>query len=118
VLGERLAEGRMAEVYAWGDGRALKLFRPDRDMHEAEHETPPERLVHDAGIPSPAVYEVIILDGRAGIVFERVDGGDMAEGIGPDNLVQRAHLLAELHATTHARPPSGGSTSDGSRRGS
>lgn len=93
----------MAEVFAWDEGRALKLFRRDWGMSEAEQEARAARLVYDAGIPSPAIYETVTVDGRAGIVFERVAGSDMADGINPGNGFGRARLLAELHATMHAR---------------
>src|SRR5579863_5798033 len=36
ALAAKLAEGRTAEVFAWGDGRILKLFREDWGKETAE----------------------------------------------------------------------------------
>ena len=51
--GELIAEGRTAEVYAWGDREVLKLYRPWWPLVNIEYEIRICRAVHDAGIPSP-----------------------------------------------------------------
>ena len=48
--GELLAEGRMAEVYEWGDGWVLKLMRAEWNQREiAEFEANKTCLAHATG---------------------------------------------------------------------
>lgn len=73
MRGALLGGGGSAEVFAWGEDRVVKLFRPAY-AHIAPLELERARAVAASGAPCPAVYEAIELDGRRGIVFERVDG--------------------------------------------
>jgi len=44
TIGAPIAEGRTAEVFAWGDNQVLKLFRPGRGADAAALEA--ERARH------------------------------------------------------------------------
>lgn len=103
ALGSRLAEGRTAEIYEWDAGRVIKLFREGRDRQEAEHEAHLTRAVREAGFGAPRIDEIIEVDGRAGIIMERIDGGSMWAVIREDNsdLLNQAQRLGELHAAMH-----------------
>jgi aminoglycoside phosphotransferase (APT) family kinase protein len=72
-----VGRGFTSDVYAWGPGRVLKLFHdwvlPDRI--EREYRT--TRAIRAAGLPAPAVYELVTVEGRKGIVFERLEGVSM-----------------------------------------
>jgi len=98
-----IGEGRGADVYAWEEGRVLKLYRSEAAARWAEQEAAITRDVRRAGLPVPAVEGVIEVNGRPGIVFERVEGPSMlrAAPARPWMLVRWAHLLAELHAAMH-----------------
>jgi uncharacterized protein (TIGR02172 family) len=100
---ELVGSGRAAEVFAWGDGRVLKLFRRPDDPAAAEREFASTRAVHALGIPVPSAYEVIEVAGRYGIVFERVGGPSLIQYVQarPWALFRAANLLAELHARLH-----------------
>ena len=80
---ERIAEGRTAEVFAWSDGRVLKLYRAGFGRDGAAKEFRVARLVSNAGLAAPAVYDagspdgVLEQDGRCGILAERIDGVSM-----------------------------------------
>ncbi len=99
-----LATGRTAEIYPWGEGRVLKLYRDWYPPHLAEYEARIGRAVQAAGLPVPAVGEVVEVAGRRGLVYERVDGPSLAEVLRarPWTLFRVARLLAELQATLHA----------------
>ncbi|MGD9100610.1 MAG: phosphotransferase [Anaerolineae bacterium] len=103
--GAIIGEGRMAEVFAWEEGQVLKLFRawchPERVRHEAHI----ARTVQATGLAVPAVGDVVQVDGRWGIVYERVEGRSMLDCLTykPWDLVRFARTLAELHAAMHAR---------------
>jgi len=102
--GKLIGKGLTAQVYAWGDGRVLKLFESWRPGAKVEKEFAITRAVHAAGLPAPAVYELVEVEGRKGIVFERVDGRSMFEQVvaRPWQLFVAARQLANLHAQLHA----------------
>ncbi len=102
-IGPRVGYGRTAEMFAWGDGQVLKLFHPGWPREWAEHELEVARAVHASGMASPAVGELTEVDGRVGIVFERIVGPSMLQELSarPWRLLRLARLLAELHATMH-----------------
>ena len=103
--GELLAEGRMAEVYEWEDGWVLKLLRAEWNNREtAEYEANKTRLAHATGYRTPAVGEIIEVDGRMGTLYERFDGVVMGQALARDMLhaMRYARRLAELHAEMHS----------------
>jgi len=93
-----LGAGREAEVFAWGDGAVLKLYRPGFGGHRAEAAA----LRSLDGI-APRLLDVVDRDGRPGLVLERVDGPDLL------TLLRRrpwrgpglADALAEAHLAVH-----------------
>jgi uncharacterized protein (TIGR02172 family) len=103
--GERIAEGATAEILAWGDGLVLKLYRDGYPQDEAEREAERVRAAVAAGVATPNALETIRVEGRAGVVFERVDGQTMLERLmaHPEQAAEMARLLAEEHVALHAR---------------
>jgi aminoglycoside phosphotransferase (APT) family kinase protein len=100
-----LARGRTAEIFAWRDGQVLKLFLEWCPTSWAEYEARVTRAIHEFGLPAPAVEGTVEVDGRRGIVFERVEGPSMLRELAskPWKLVPFARTLAELQAAIHAR---------------
>ena len=103
-LGTPIALGRTAEIYAWKDGYIVKLFRDWMTVASVEYEARAARAARSAGLPVPAVGEVIEVNGRLGLVYERVEGVSMLETFKtkPWTLFRFAHLSAKLHADVHA----------------
>jgi aminoglycoside phosphotransferase (APT) family kinase protein len=101
----RIGVGRTAEVYAWGEGRVLKLYRDWTPERWVEEERLGTALAHQAGLPAPAVHGVEVVEGRRGIVFERLEGPSLMSEVGrkPWLGVWAARTLAEVHAAIHAR---------------
>jgi len=98
-----LAKGTTADVYAWGEGRVLKLFTERTPWHA--NEVAATRAAHKARLPVPEVMDGLIEVGqREGIVFERVDGPIMTEYLQdhPDQVEDCARQAAELQARIHA----------------
>jgi len=102
--GPLIARGRTAEVFAWGDKQVLKLFLEGWPPGDAEREARSTQAVYDAGLPAPTVEGIVEVDGRKGIVFERVEGPSMLAELTskPWKLVKLARLLAELQAQMHS----------------
>ena len=107
--GSRIAEGRTAEVFAWGDDQILKLYRPGFPSHQADREAACARAIHAAGLITPAVIDIVRVDGRSGILYERISGPTMLQEMlaDPGKLAAYAPLLAEWQADLHARPAPG-----------
>jgi uncharacterized protein (TIGR02172 family) len=103
-LGQLIGRGREAEMYAWGEDQVLKLSYPSRTRGSVEEEARAARVADEAGVPTPAVGEIIEVDSRYGVIFERVDGPSMLEQMvtHPWQLPRLARQLAELQASIHA----------------
>lgn len=103
-FGEPLARGRTADVYGWDDGWVLKLFQPWMDRPTIEQEAQVTRLVRASGLPVPAVGEIVEVDGRVGVIYERIDGPTMANAVQSDvSLLEAcAKRLAQLHVQIHS----------------
>ena len=104
-----IAEGRTAEIFAWEDGRVLKLLRPGFPPSLIEQEERITSLIVQAGIPAPKIYGLIEVDGRPGILYERIDGPSLTGLIEqhPLRLRKHAELLASLHAALHTHTVAG-----------
>jgi uncharacterized protein (TIGR02172 family) len=109
TLGERLAEGRMAEVFEYGEGRVLKLFRAEAIQWDIDHEVHNTRTVRATGFDAPHVYDVLEVATRPGIVFERIDGASMLALLmqEPARIEEFACVLAEIHARLHSHQGGG-----------
>jgi aminoglycoside phosphotransferase (APT) family kinase protein len=102
VKGSQIGQGRSAEVFAWGDKQVLKLFRPETAAW-VENEVIATRLAHSIGLPVPVIDDVLEVDGRPGIIYERLDGTRMQEEFltKPWKIIPLTRKLAELHAAVH-----------------
>jgi hypothetical protein len=70
---ELLAQGRLAEVFAYGEGRVVKLDRPDWSGVSAFEADVLLRLA-DAGLPVARSHGVVTIDERCGVILDRVEG--------------------------------------------
>jgi Ser/Thr protein kinase RdoA (MazF antagonist) len=104
VLGARIAEGRTAEIFAWRDHRILKLYREWCPPHWIDYELKIARIVQSAKLPVPAVGEIVEVNARRGLIYERLDGGAMREMLLAQwwKISRFARMFAELHTAIHA----------------
>ena len=102
-LNAPIARGFTAEIFAWYEGQVLKLFNKGISRSTVEYEANLTRIVHDTGLPVPAVGEIAEIDGRFGLELERVQGISMLETLtqSPWMLPTFARQLAKLHADMH-----------------
>ena len=82
----------------------LKLYLEGSPSADVEREAQTSMAVHKAGLPAPAVEGIVEVEGRTGIVFERIQGRTMSDTFAhePWKLFQLARGMAELHATMHS----------------
>ncbi|MGQ0600677.1 MAG: phosphotransferase family protein [Anaerolineales bacterium] len=127
LAGPLIGAGRQAEVFAWGEGRVLKLYRRAEAERDAYAEAEYTRLAYAAGAaarsavgeahsrvslarfagaPAPAVYETVLVEGRPGVVYERLSGPTMLSVLvaQPWRVTALARQMAEVHAQLHRCP--------------
>jgi aminoglycoside phosphotransferase (APT) family kinase protein len=106
MLDKPIATGRTAEIYPWHDDLVLKLFHTWVSEDSVQYEARIARAVHAAGLAVPRVGEIVEVDGRLGLEYERFGGTPMGE-IMPAKLwllLRFARQLAELHVSIHKTP--------------
>ena len=130
---ELLAEGRTAEVFAYGVGRVLKLDRPEWNGLSVFEEGVLTALA-EAGLPVARSHGTVTVDGRGGVVLDRVDGPSLLQVVtcaGPEEVDRLAgqfvalqlrcnrttvaglpDLLPRLHSEIEASIPDGGLRTD------
>jgi len=101
-----VGRGFCSDVFDWGNNRVLKLSHADRPFEKIEREYRVTKAVHAAGLPAPAVFDLLELDGRHGIVFERVEGQSLFDitRVQPWKLFEAVEMLAALHVRINRCP--------------
>jgi Ser/Thr protein kinase RdoA (MazF antagonist) len=108
-LGEKIGEGAHAEIHAWAPGQVLKLFKPGFPRRHSWWEARMTRAVFAAGAPAPEVFDEVTLEGRFGVVLQRLDGPTLLQisRTGAMTREQTGAILATLAISVHkiAPPP-------------
>src|SRR5262249_37748309 len=106
-LGEKIGEGAFSEVYAWAPGQVVKLFKPGVSRWMPWQEVRMLCAVHAAGVPVPEVFGEVALDGRFGIVLERLDGPTLWQlsRTGAVTFEQAGGVVAALSLSVYKTPP-------------
>jgi Ser/Thr protein kinase RdoA (MazF antagonist) len=73
----KVAEGREAEMFEWDDGRLLRLLRNPAHAGSLQWEMAASRSAQASKVRVPFVYEALAVDGRPGLIVERIDGRDL-----------------------------------------
>lgn len=104
TLGTLLARGRTADVHAWEDGRVIKLFQPWVSESSVEYEAAAGLALNRTELPAPRLRDQVTVDGRHGLVYDRVDGRTMLHELRahPWRIRAMGRQLADLHAQVHA----------------
>jgi Ser/Thr protein kinase RdoA (MazF antagonist) len=104
-----IGRGRTAEIFAWDEGRALKLYYPGWPADEVEHEAAVSQVVAATGVAAPVVDGVLVVEGRQGILFERLIGQSLLHQVAakPWTLGRAVRAFTDLHLTIHTRQVTG-----------
>lgn len=97
--GELIGQGRTAEIFHWGEGKILKLFRRGMPPKLVKYEYEKSSIINKKVNNTPKVYKLVDEDERKGIVFQQIDGKTMMEILSskPWEVFKQAKLMAELH---------------------
>ncbi|MCW2724359.1 MAG: aminoglycoside phosphotransferase [Frankiales bacterium] len=105
TVGERIAGGAEADVFAAGPGRVVKLWRDPAAVPRAAEEARRTELVAAAGVAVVAVHGQVTIDGRPGLLLDRIEGSDLARLLAarPWTVDRVAAELAGAQVALHAR---------------
>src|SRR6476619_2705441 len=103
-----LGAGNVADVFARGS-RVLKLYKDLAAKPAAFREAALHAAVEAMGLPVPRVWGVEEVDGRWGIVFDRVHGPSFAERMRAAPAAVSGYLdtMARLHLRIHEQTATG-----------
>ncbi len=101
--GQLLGQGRTAEIFAWENDQVLKLMRNPGASGSADQEARVAQIIDAAGLSAPAFAGQIVVDGRPGLLYERVNGPTLLQVVAqrPWRLLWAAQQQAILHAQMH-----------------
>jgi uncharacterized protein (TIGR02172 family) len=96
--------GRTAERYVWTEDTILKLFVADFPASMVDREIAGTRAANAAGIPSPKLEDVVTVDGRRGLVLQRLRGHTLLTVLArePTRVAHYAGIFAELQSCVHS----------------
>ncbi len=99
----KIAEGREAEIFEWEEGTVLRLMRDSYGVESVELQARALKAAHDAGVAVPAPGGLTIVDGRHGLIMERLEGPDLLSLMGkkPWHIWSGGITTGRLHAELH-----------------
>ncbi|WP_138754550.1 aminoglycoside phosphotransferase family protein [Paenibacillus sinopodophylli] len=125
MIGEKIGEGGCSEVFEWGTAsKIIKLARANTDMDAMRREYHNNHMAWDNGLPVPQPFEFVEIDGRPGIVFERIIGDTLMkrfvkhaleravskevhiEEDSQNDIRMTARILNEIHSKSNVNVPS------------
>lgn len=101
---ELLAEGQEAEIFLQPDGTVVKLFRDPAHGWRRDSEVSALSILRDHGdVAAPRVVDVVMLEGRPGLVMERVEGTDLLSSLAsrPIAVFKAGRVMAEAQLALH-----------------
>jgi len=107
ALGEKIGEGAYSDVHAWAPGQVVKLFKAGFPRRHSWWEARMVRAAFAAGAPAPEVFDEVILEGRFGVVLQRLDGPTLLQlsRSGAMTREQTGATLATLAMSVHGIAP-------------
>lgn len=109
-LGTPISSGRTAEIYDWDQEHVLKLFYDWVALESIENEARIACTIYKSGLPVAEVGEIIHVNNRTGLIYQRVTGISMYKAAQrkPWNVIRYLRRSAELQAEIHSHSSSAG----------
>ena len=100
---QKVAEGREAEMFAWEGGTILRLLRDPGGQAAIQREAAAMTAASDRGVRVPAVHGLTTVEGRPGMIMERIDGPDLLGVIAarPWTVFRAGRICGEVQAQLH-----------------
>jgi hypothetical protein len=99
-----MSAGSWLLIFEWRDGRVLKVLRASGSNAGLTFEITALDAARTAGVSVPRTYGEVVIDGRTGLVMERLKGTDLLTIIGqkPWLVFHSGRLTGEIHARINA----------------
>ena len=106
-LGGKIGEGAWSDVHAWAPGQVVKLFKAGFTRRHSWWEARMTRAAFAAGSPAPEVFDEVTVEGRFGVVLQRLDGPTLLQLLQTRAMTpeQAGAILAALSISVHKTPP-------------
>lgn len=93
-----LGKGNTAEIIDQGNGKVCKLFYAGYPYNSVELEYNNAKIMQTIGIPVPKVYEIVNIEGRSGIIYEKLEGQSVLEKLLQDGDMNfLVNQMVDLH---------------------
>lgn len=98
-----VGKGYAADVYDYSDNEVLKLFHNFIPLESIDLEYNTTLSIQDINVRIPKAISKIEIDGKTGIIYEKVKGMTIAELLKkrPWLIIKEARKFAELHVALH-----------------
>lgn len=99
----KIAEGREAEMFDWEDGKILRLGRGEHADAQVNWQEMTLKHAAACGVRVPRLFGRAEVDGRPGLIMERVPGVDLLTLVGrkPWKVLEVAGVSSRVHAQMH-----------------
>ncbi|MBL6449586.1 phosphotransferase [Fulvivirga sp. 29W222] len=103
-MGELVSAGDRAEIFTYGSGTLVKLFRKEISSRHIQREANNTMTAKAYGLPVPAVKDIIHFNGREGIVMEHIQGPTITNILrkSPHKIKTYAQKFAQVQADLHS----------------
>ncbi len=102
-LGQHIGKGNTADIYMWETGVIIKLFDAKLPDFLIEQELLANQEAEQLSLPVPKTYGAKSIEGRQGILYEKIDGQSLTNLLfqDPPSVDQKAREFASLHQLIH-----------------
>jgi aminoglycoside phosphotransferase (APT) family kinase protein len=104
AYGALIGEGKVAEVFEYGEGRVLKLYRTGQSASDPRRELGILDVVEAAGVAAPRAFDLEQIDERWGLVMSHVAGRPFADAMLADPAAAGPYFaaMARLQVQIHS----------------
>lgn len=80
-----IAKGNSAEIYKQNENKICKLFYKNYPKQLVEHEFNNAKIIYQLGINTPFPYDIVFIEERYGIIYEKLNGTTLLSKINTEN---------------------------------
>lgn len=104
-----IGQGRTADIFEYQEDKIIKLYKKDFPKNAINQEFLISNFTYSLGIPTPQPFELKDLNGRHGIIFQRISGLSLLKmmSMKPWSIHKHSRTLATLHSELHTHDAGG-----------
>ena len=92
-----IGKGNTAEVIEYGKGKVCKLFYKGYPKEYVALEYQNAKEMYKSQIMVPKAFEIVNIEGRSGIIYEKIDGKPLWDFLNEENSDSALETFVELH---------------------